>query len=322
MPISLDIIKKSYNWLMDIKWLEDLLVLLEEKSFTRAAVRRHVTQPAFSRRIRLLEEWLGVDIIDRTTKPIQVLPIGTTLEESTRDLVNRLYSMRSNLQASALNHDRVSFVVQHTLAISLFPALIQQVKQVFPATAYRVNPQNNNDCESIFLKEAHLMLAYETAFRRFDFSNFAIDLIHLGIETLIPVVSANFLKRFDSEKSMLTTRIPVLMYQQGGFLSEALTNTCLPSVMRDYQLDVICESAFSASLKEMALADMGLTWLAKGIVRQELKTGKLISLEDELGSAQLDIVLLYREDNRSIQARQVFDLIKQQVSTNSWLRQS
>ena len=41
---------------MDIKWFEDLLVLLEEKSFTRAAARRHVTQPAFSRRIRLLEE--------------------------------------------------------------------------------------------------------------------------------------------------------------------------------------------------------------------------------------------------------------------------
>ncbi|MCP4431718.1 MAG: LysR family transcriptional regulator [Gammaproteobacteria bacterium] len=298
---------------MDIKWLEDLLVLLEEKSFTRAALRRHVTQPAFSRRIRLLEEWLGVDIIDRSTKPVRVLPTGASLEEGIRDLVNRLYSLRSNLQASALNHDRVSFVVQHTLAISIFPNLIKHIKEAIPDTAYRLNPQNNDDCESVFLKEAHLMLAYESALRRFDFSNFAIDRLQLGIETLIPVVSTNFLKRFDSEQSMLSTRLPTLMYQQGGFLSEALTNTCLPEVLRDYQLDVICDSAFSASLKEMALADMGLAWLARGIVSKELENGQLTSLEHKFGSAHLDIVLLYREDSRSLQARQVFELIKELV---------
>ncbi|MGY8861417.1 MAG: LysR family transcriptional regulator, partial [Pseudomonadales bacterium] len=43
---------------MELKWLEDLLALLEEKSITRAAERRHVTQPAYSRRVRQLEEWL------------------------------------------------------------------------------------------------------------------------------------------------------------------------------------------------------------------------------------------------------------------------
>lgn len=213
---------------MDIKWLEDLLVLIEEKSFTRAAVRRHVTQPAFSRRIRMLEEWLGVDIIDRTTKPVQVLPPGIELEEGVRDLVNRLYALRSNLQTDALNQDRVSFVAQHTLSISLFPSLIQCIKQVLPTIAYRVNPQNNDDCESVFLKEAHFMLAYETAYRGFKFSNLAIQRLQLGIETLIPVVSAQFAGRFDTREAMLRTRLPVLMYQQGGFLSDALSNTCLP----------------------------------------------------------------------------------------------
>lgn len=297
---------------MNIKWLEDLLVLLEEKSFTRAAVRRHVTQPAFSRRIRLLEEWLGVEIIDRTTKPVQVLPLGISLEEGVRDLVNRLYALRGNLQADALNQDRVSFVAQHTLAISLFPTLIQRVKQALPTTAYRVNPQNNDDCESVFLKDAHLMLAYETANRRFNFSSLAIQRVQLGTETLIPVVSARFSNNFDCLESMLSSRLPVLMYQQGGFLSEALSNTCLPEVLRDYQLDVICESAFSASLKEMALADMGLTWLAKGIIRHELENEQLISLENSLGSASLDIVLLFREDSRSQQAREVFELLQQQ----------
>ncbi len=44
---------------MDLNWLEDYLALAETLSFSRGAARRHVTQPAFSRRIRALEDWVG-----------------------------------------------------------------------------------------------------------------------------------------------------------------------------------------------------------------------------------------------------------------------
>lgn len=317
MPISLANVKHGYNWFMDIKWLEDLLVLLEEKSFTRAAARRHVTQPAFSRRIRLLEEWLGVEIIDRGTKPVRILPSGLGLEETTRDLVNRIYALRSNLQASAENQDRVTFIAQHTLAISMFPGLIRQVKQVLPTTAYRVNPENNDDCEAAFLKSGQFMLAYETQFRRFDFSHFAVRRLGLGSDTLIPVVSTRFAARFDTRAQMLASSLPVLMYQQGGFLADALTQSCLPSVMRDYRIEVICESAFSASLKEMVLADMGIAWLARGIIKQELASKSLVSLEPVLGSTELDILLFYRHDERLAQAEQVFRLIQQRYGEDS-----
>jgi len=296
---------------MDIKWFEDFLVLLEEKSFTRAAARRHVTQPAFSRRIRLLEEWLGVEIIDRSTKPIQVLATGNAMEEPVRDLVKRLYSLRSNLQASSQYQDRVTFVAQHTLAISLFPRLIRQIKNSLPTTTYRVNPENNNECEAAFFKGGDFMLAYENQYRRFDISHTPVKRLKLGTEKLLPVVSSSFASGFANQAEMLANILPVLMYEQDGFLAEALTNTCLPAVMRDYRVEVICESAFSASLKEMVLADMGIAWLAKGIVRQELDSAALISLEQKLGSAELDIVLLYRQNNRSDHARQVYQLFEQ-----------
>ena len=46
---------------MDFRWLEDALILIEERNLSRAAARRNVTQPAFSRRIRALEDWVGID---------------------------------------------------------------------------------------------------------------------------------------------------------------------------------------------------------------------------------------------------------------------
>ena len=46
---------------MDTRWLEDVLALLEEGTLNRAAARRNVTQPAFSRRIRAFEDWIGAE---------------------------------------------------------------------------------------------------------------------------------------------------------------------------------------------------------------------------------------------------------------------
>jgi len=47
---------------MNLSWLDDFAALAASGNFSRAADERHMTQPAFSRRVRALEEWLGVDL--------------------------------------------------------------------------------------------------------------------------------------------------------------------------------------------------------------------------------------------------------------------
>ena len=54
---------------METKWLEDFVSLAETRSFSRSAQLRHVTQPAFSRRIQSLEAWAGSDLVDRSSTP-------------------------------------------------------------------------------------------------------------------------------------------------------------------------------------------------------------------------------------------------------------
>ncbi len=294
---------------MELKWLEDLVVLLEEKSFTRAAIRRHVTQPAFSRRIRLLEDWLGVEIADRSTKPVSILPPGQELEEEVRDLVRRFYALRNMAHTQAESRSRITFVVQHTLAMSCFPRLIRSIKKFLPDTAYRVNPANNDDCAALFFKDAEFLLCYETDNRRFDFSHSSINRIDLGKDSLVPAASARFIDGFAEIDALFDSNIPLLMYQQGGFLADVLASSCLPAVFRDYRIEVICESAFSASLKEMALADMGVAWLAKGMIENELDAGTLVSLESRLGTVELDVVLYFHAEGCSKNARHIFEII-------------
>ncbi len=61
---------------MEVKWLEDFLALAGTSNFSRAAEERHVTQSAFSRRIKQLEAWVGASLIDRATYPSRLTEAG------------------------------------------------------------------------------------------------------------------------------------------------------------------------------------------------------------------------------------------------------
>ena len=65
---------------MEIKWLEDFLALASTLNFSKAADERHVTQSAFSRRIRQLEAWLGATLVDRATYPSRLTEAGQALQ--------------------------------------------------------------------------------------------------------------------------------------------------------------------------------------------------------------------------------------------------
>lgn len=61
---------------MEIKWVEDFLSVVETLNFSRSAKLRNVTQPAFGRRIRSLETWLGAELFDRSSYPCTLTQAG------------------------------------------------------------------------------------------------------------------------------------------------------------------------------------------------------------------------------------------------------
>jgi len=290
--------------LMELKWLEDLQALLEEKSITRAAERRNVTQPAYSRRVKQLEEWLGVELVNRSTKPVNIRPIGLAMEGDVRDLVNRFYALRNKAHE---NQKKITFIAQHTLSMSRIPQIIRQINSFSPKTSFRVVPANNHDCQSLFFKEGDLLLCYQNSSQPINFNQSSTLQIKLGDDYLLPVVSKELAIKMGPIVEGMT--LPILMYPKGGFLAESLENVCLPSIFRDYRVELVCESAFSASLKEMVLGSMGIAWLAKGLIEKELESGELISLENPLGSVLLDVLLLCNQNARNDHVTDAFNII-------------
>ncbi len=113
---------------MDLNWLNDFLALAEHGNFSRAADARHVTQPAFSRRIRALEEWVGVPLFDRGAQGASLTAAGTFFHPIAEE-----HGARSH-RASAPKHGRLANVTRdspaiaatHALSFTFFPAWVHE----------------------------------------------------------------------------------------------------------------------------------------------------------------------------------------------------
>jgi LysR family hydrogen peroxide-inducible transcriptional activator len=73
---------------MTITQLQYILAVAEHKNFTNAAEKCFVTQPTLSMQIQKVEEELGVQIFDRTKKPIQLTDIGEKIVMQAKNIVN------------------------------------------------------------------------------------------------------------------------------------------------------------------------------------------------------------------------------------------
>ena len=131
---------------METKWLEDFVSLAETRSFSRSAQLRHVTQPAFSRRIQALEAWAGIDLVDRSAYPTRLTPAGETLHGQALEVLSTLQSARNLMRSHrASGQDVVEFAVPHTMAFTFFPHWLMDLRRRFGSIKTRLIALNVHD---------------------------------------------------------------------------------------------------------------------------------------------------------------------------------
>ena len=90
---------------MEFIWLEDLVALAETGSFSRAAENRHVTQPAFSRRVRALEDWIGAPLFERGPHGVTLTATGEQFRTGAEELIRRVNQLRREAREAGGEQD-------------------------------------------------------------------------------------------------------------------------------------------------------------------------------------------------------------------------
>lgn len=108
---------------MNLSWIDDFMALASTGNFSRAADERHMTQPAFSRRIRALEKWLGADLFDRSSQPARVTEVGEWFRTVAQDLQSRVAGIPGEARAIAeASSTTLRFAATHALSFTFGPS--------------------------------------------------------------------------------------------------------------------------------------------------------------------------------------------------------
>lgn len=284
---------------METKWLEDFVSLAETRSFSRSAQLRHVTQPAFSRRIQALEAWAGTDLVDRSSYPTRLTPAGETLYAQSLEMLQALQNARAMLRGHAsAGQDVIEFAVPHTLAFTFFPAWVSSLREKFGPLKSRLIALNVHDAAVRLVEgSCDLLIAYHHPSQPLQLDAGRYEMLTLGEETLAaycrPDAQGEPVFRLPGRA---TQPLPYLGYAPGAYLGR-LTDLLLKQAGTAIHLDRVYETDMAEGLKVMALEGHGVAFLPHSAVRKELRARKLVSAAPpELAGLEIAMeVRAYRE---------------------------
>jgi DNA-binding transcriptional LysR family regulator len=118
---------------MDIAALQSFLAVAETGSFSRAAERVFLTQPAVSKRIAGLESRLGTRLFDRIGKRVQLTPAGLALQARARTLLRELDDVkRSIADLSGEIAGELRLATSHHIGLHRLPQPLQHFHATYP----------------------------------------------------------------------------------------------------------------------------------------------------------------------------------------------
>lgn len=279
---------------MDLKLFEDLVALARERSFVRAAEARHVTHPAFGRRIRALEAWAGAPLVDRTRSPVQLTEAGQTLLQHVRGTLDDLAQARDQLRSRQGVRSGAVFRIAtgRTLArttVADWLAALSRPGQPLHEQRVDLTTRSMDDVALLLERgDVDMVCCYEHPATTVRLSGQRYRHVTLVRDRLVPVS----LRGTRGQPLHDLGDGPLIVYAAslslGALLHDHLRRNVPDAGMRTR---FVCDSA--DAVHEFVRKGIGIAWLPWTLVSSECKAGALMALGGRSDEVPFD-VRLYR----------------------------
>jgi DNA-binding transcriptional LysR family regulator len=283
---------------METKWLEDFISLAETRSFSRSAELRHVTQPAFSRRIQSLEAWLGADLIDRTAYPTRLTEAGVVFYEQAVEMLGQIINTRALLRGNRPTAPiTIDFAVPHTLSLTYIPKWLSRLEQSFGPLNTRLMALNVHDAVMTLVEGGcDLLLCYHHPRQPVQLDTGRYDMLRLGRESLRAYAHCDKTGAPDFRlPGSAEQPLPFLSYTGNAYLGR-MVELILSDQKNPLYLVKRYETDMAESLKMMALEGHGVAFLPESSVTREVRYKQLAPADGDRSAWVVDMeIRLYRE---------------------------
>jgi DNA-binding transcriptional LysR family regulator len=295
---------------MELSELRVFLKVASERSFSRAAMRLHRTQPAVSQSIRRIENSLGERLFDRSTKDASLTEAGRLL----RDYAERLLRLEEEAEAAVrdlkdLRRGRVLVGANEASVHAVLP-LIAEFRHAHPLVHVDVR------------RMPARMLGAEVAQGHLDFGVLTFHPIETDLKSLV---------LGQDELVMLVHPSNPLAKRREVTLAECARQTVIahndPSHVRERVLRLFEQHHIPANIlislpslegiKRAVAMELGVALLPRRCAEAEIARGELVALQLPEIRLRRQVRLIYRKSGeRSHAATAFLDLVSGPVSTH------
>ena len=283
---------------MELDWLKDFLALAKLKSFSRAADSRHVTQPAFSRRIRALEDWVGTSLFIRGAQGASLTEAGTYFQPLAERLTSELDRLRRDTRSIGEGETAaLSIAATHALSFTFFPGWIRKLMQEQTLGTINLVSDSMDACEDILLAgEVHFLLCHYHADAGTKFESDRFPSLLVGTDMLVPCCAPDADGRPKWRLGETADPVPYLAYSGASGLGRIL------NARRDWdeaKTATTLTSHLAATLMTMARDGHGVAWLPRTLAADDLASGRLMMAGPDHYNAPVEIRLFRSLDCRN-----------------------
>jgi len=294
---------------MRLEWIEDILAVIDTGSLTLAARKRFLTQSAFSRRMRTIEQVLGTSLFDRDKRPVRLRAHVAGLDAEMRSVARRLHALRAALAdpASATTMS-LSFACQHTIATTISPGLIRELTRDGSMNV-RVRSSDRDACLMMLLtSEVDFALIFDSPAEARPQEERAFLKESLGSDWMIPVVASRFREELDA--SIEQRILPIIAYPRELFLGQLLETAFMANIAPDHQVHRVVETGLALAALHYALEGIGIGWLPRSLAARDIERGNLLDLSDRLPDKELHISIVRLRNELPVLAERMWNRIK------------
>jgi DNA-binding transcriptional LysR family regulator len=245
---------------MELTWIEDFLALQRVQNFTEAANQRCTTQPAFSRRVQQLEAWLGVELFDRTARPVQLTAAGEEFSRRAQRIREDILDARRIAMSSQSNYQQTVRIFTTTaIAVGVLPKWLKKEG----APNHSIITSSTAGCvEALRQKRADQILL---PWFEGDIKDSQLQYKKIADDRLMPIEPASAEVPLALKGKTLAG--PLLMHTPGTIFGQKLGQHWAALGISWNEDEVLCESASAEAL--LALVDQGLgaAWVPESLIK-------------------------------------------------------
>jgi DNA-binding transcriptional LysR family regulator len=284
---------------MDFDQLETFLEVARLSSFSRAAEKRFRTQPAISAQIRAMEEEVGAKLLDRSGGKVALTSAGKIFQRYAEETVQS----RRNVMTAIAEMERVpggEIVVgaNEGTCMHVLPEVFAHFKKQYPTVGVNVRR-----LESSGVLECVIDHSVDFGVVSLPVNDKRLTVVPIHRDELVVICAPGHeLARRKSVTVHEVSQCPLLVPKYGK-TREAIEDMF---GQRNLTPNVSMELDSSELLKHFAAADVGVGFIARSNVQDEVKSKSLASLTLQDAQIKRDLALVFRKDKALSRAALAF----------------